>query len=82
MQWEEGAYVEHKNLPDVIWEVFEVTQIGTVTLELWHEPQDYEAPEHFTFLFEVLKSGELVEPHYLRAPNAMEVIAISAAKEG
>ena len=80
--WKEGDYVEHVDLPDLIWQVFEVTQIATVTLNLWHKPESYEPPRNFKLLFEVLKSGELVEPQYLRAPNAMEFIAIAASRKG
>jgi len=64
--WKEGDYVEHVDLPDLIWQVFEVTQIKTVTLNLYYEPEGYEPPLNFKFLFEILKSGELIEPQYLR----------------
>lgn len=80
--YREGDYVEVDGIPSVIWEIFEVTQINTVTLNLWYEPPNYEPPPGKRFLFEVLKSGDLVDQDALREPNAMEVLAITHAREG
>ena len=80
--YREGDYVEVAGLPGLIWQVFEVTQIKTVTLNLWYEPPGWEPPSGNRFLFEVLKSGDLVDQSELQEPNAMEVLAVTRAREG
>lgn len=82
MTFSEGDYVEVEGLPGVIWQIFEVTQIETVTLNLWYEPDGWEPPPGKRFLFEVLKSGDLVDQNELLSPNAMEVLAITRARQG
>jgi len=59
----EDDLVAHRDFPGVVWKVFEVTQIGTVTLLLHSQPEDFVPTNRFDF--EVVKSGELVDPDKL-----------------
>lgn len=82
MSFNERDFVEHIKLPGVIWQVFEKTQIDTVTLNLWYEPEGYKPPSGLILLFEVLKSGEIIDQLELQQPNEMLVLAIARERKG
>ena len=80
MIYVEGDLVEVKLLPGLIWQVFEKTQINTVTLNLWYEPAGWELPPGQYSLFEDVKAGEVMDQVELGPPNEMMVLAVTAKK--
>ena len=78
MRWTEGDYVEHYDFPGPIWRVFEVTQIGTVTLNLIHVPEEFTTENRF--LFEVLKSGDFVDPDQVCRADQKKVAKVLRAQ--
>jgi hypothetical protein len=82
VKFNERDFVEHIKLPGVIWQIFEKTQIDTVTLNLWYAPEGYEPPSGLKFLFEVLKSGEVTDQLELCPTNEMLVLAITRDRTG
>jgi len=69
MIFREDDLVVVKALPGLLWRVFELTQINTVTLRLWYQPAGYEPPSDQVLLFKVLKSGELADQDDLCSPD-------------
>ena len=82
MTFREEDYVEVRELPGLIWQVFEKSQVNTYTLNLWYEPEGWIPPAGKRFLYEVLKSGDLVDEIELIEPNPMEVLAVEASRTG